>query len=171
MNNLDCNRPLEALHISQYPIDTLGSMVDYILAERDLIDEATGTPRYSLVRVPALKLFPQGNMDNVIGVESNNTAIDVPENQVRAGYMQNTGNTTVMQFADTNHPAVFLILGKVADMTLIQNSGFVNIPEGHEYIIGQTYYLADDGTPTTDSSITGQKLFTPITRTTLAVQL
>lgn len=171
MNNLECNKPIEALHISQYPIDTLESMPDYFLTERNVVDEATGNTKYSLTRTPAGKIFPQGNMDNVIALEPNNTALEVPENQVRAGYVQNTGNTIVMQYANANHSAVFLMLGKVTDMMLVQNTGFVHIPEGHQYVIGQQYYLGEDGVPTTDSSITGQKLFVPVSTTKLAINM
>ena len=167
---MDCKRPLEALHISQYPIDTLDSMVDYFLTERDVVDEATGNTKYSLTRTPSAKIFPQGNMDNVIALEPNNNALTVPENQVRAGYIQNTGNMAVMQYANNSHTPMFLMLGKVSDMMLVQNSGFVNIPKGHPYIIGAQYYVSANGAPTTDSA-SGKKLFIPVSTTKLAVNL
>ncbi len=170
MNELNCKRPIEALHISQYPIDDLDSLPDAILGERDVIDEATGNTKYSLVRVPARKLFPQGNMDNVIALDPNNEGLEIPENQVRAGYMQNSGGTLIMQYADASHPAQFLMLGEMADMMLVQNTGFISIPKGHDYILGQTYYAGDNGEPTTDNA-SGQKLFVPVSRTKLAVLL
>jgi hypothetical protein len=51
----------------------------------------------------------------------------------------------------------------------VQNTGFVNIPEGHQYIVDATYYLGENGEPTTDSTITGQKLFIPVSNTKLAI--
>ena len=171
MSNLDCNRPLEALHISQYPIDSLESLPDYFLTERDIVDEATGNRRYALTRTPAMKLFPQGNMDNVTALEPNNSAITIPENQVRAGYIRNEGNMVSMQYATSARAAQFLMIGTLSDMVLIQNTGFVNIPEGHEYIVGAQYYNDGNGVPTTDDSLTGQKLFVPLSSTKLAINL
>ena len=168
---MDCKKPIEVLHISDYPVDTIESLPDYFLTVRTATSEATGNTLYSLTRTPAGKIFPQGNMDNIVALEPNNTALEVPENQVRAGYVQNTGNTIVMQYADANHSAVFLMLGKVTDMMLVQNTGFVHIPEGHQYVIGQQYYLGEDGVPTTDSTVTGQRLFVPVSTTKLAVNM
>lgn len=170
MSELNCKRPIEALHISQYPIDDLDSLPDYFLTERDVVDEATGNTKYSLTRTPAGKLFPQGNMDNVIALEPNNEGLEVPEGQVRAGYMQNSGGTLIMQYADATHPATFLMLGEVSDMMLVQNTGFISIPKGHDLILGAVYYTGDNGEPTTDDA-SGQKLFTPVSRTKLAVLL
>lgn len=167
---MNCDKPLEVLHISQYPIDTLESLPDYLLAVRTVTSEDTGATKYSLTRIPSARLFPQGNMDNVVALEPNNEGLEVPKNQVRAGYVQNTGNVAVMQYADASHTPTFLMLGKVTDLMLVQNSGFVHIPEGHEYIINQTYYVSANGVPTTDSS-SGKKLFVPVSRTKLAILL
>jgi hypothetical protein len=64
------------------------------------------------------------------------------------------------------------MLGKHADNLMrVQNTGFVNIPEGHQYIVDAQYYLGENGQPVTDSSITGQKLFIPVSNTKLAVNM
>lgn len=167
---MDCKKPIEALHISQYPIDTLESLPDYFLTERDVVDEATGNTKYALTRTPALKLFPQGNMDNVVALEPNNTALEIPEGQVRAGYIQNTGNTAIMQYSDSTHAPIFLMLGTVSDLMLVQNTGFVNMPNGHEFILGAQYYDDGNGIPTTDPT-SGRKLFVPVSTTKLAVNM
>ena len=153
-------------------VDTLNSLPDYILAERDVLDESTGETKRTLVREPADKLFPNANNDNVTGEAINNLAITVPAGQVRAGYIKNEVGMNTMQYAGTDHPAVFLMLGLHTDGVMrIQNSGFVVIPEKHSYIVDAQYYLGANGEPVTDSSITGQKLFIPISDTKLAINM
>ena len=166
----DCNRKIRTINIADVAIDTLPTMVDYFLAERDIMDESTGNTVRTPVRVPSGKIFPNVNNDNVIGIEINNSAITVPENQVRAGYVANEPGANIVRYADANHPAVFLMLGEYMDNVMrIQNTGFVNIPEGHQYIISADYWLGENGEPVTDSSITGQHLFVPISSTKLAI--
>ena len=166
----DCNRKIRTINIADVAIDTLPTMVDYFLAERNIMDESTGNTVRTLVRVPSGKIFPNVNNDNVIGIEINNSAITVPKNQVRAGYVANEPGANIVRYADANHPAVFLMLGEYMDNVMrIQNTGFVNIPEGHQYIVGSTYYAGTNGEPVTDASITGQKLFIPISNTKLAI--
>jgi hypothetical protein len=166
----DCNRKIRTINIADVAIDTLPTMVDYFLAERDIMDESTGNTVRTPVRVPSGKIFPNVNNDNVIGIEINNSAITVPENQVRAGYVANEPGANIVRYADANHPAVFLMLGEYMDNVMrIQNTGFVNIPEGHQYLVGATYYVGTNGEPVTDASITGQKLFIPISNTKLAI--
>lgn len=167
---MDCNRPVKTINIADVAIDTLPTMVDYFLAERDIMDESTGNTVRTPVRVPSGKLFPNANNDNVIGIEINNPAITVPENQVRAGYVANEPGANIVRYADANHPAVFLMLGEYMDNVMrIQNTGFVNIPEGHQYIVSADYWLGENGEPVTDSTITGQHLFVPISSTKLAI--
>lgn len=110
-------------------------------------------------------------MDNVIALEPNNLGINIPENQVRAVYIANESNSHIMRYADTTHPAVMLAIGKLADLVLVQNCGFVNIPETHNYIVGVQYYAGENGEPVTDSTITGQKLFIPVSSYRLAINL
>lgn len=166
----NCNNKVKTVNIADVAIDTLASLPDYFLAERDIMDDVSGNVVRTPVRVPSGAIFPNANNDNVIGLEMNNIAIVVPENQVRAGYVANEPGASVMNYADKNHPAVFLMLGMHTDGVMrVQNTGFVNIPEGHSYIIGATYYLGENGEPVTDASVTGQKLFIPVSRTKLAV--
>ena len=168
----DCNRKIRTINIADVAIDTLPTMVDYFLAERDIMDESTGNTVRTPVRVPSGKIFPNVNNDNVIGIEINNPSITVPENQVRAGYVANEPGANIVRYADTNHPAVFLMLGEYMDNVMrIQNTGFVNIPEGHQYIVSADYWLGENGEPVTDSTITGQHLFVPISSTKLAINL
>lgn len=158
-------------YIGDLPIDNLDSVADFFLAERDVEDPESGTIKRSFVRVPGGKLFPNANMDNIIALEPNNLGLTIPEDQVRAVYISNEGSVNVMKYADASHEAVMLAVGKLADLVLVQNTGFVNIPNGHEYVIGVTYYLGENGTPVTDPSVTGQKLFIPVSNTRLAVNI
>ena len=167
---MDCNRPVKTINIADVAIDNFATLPDFLLGERDIMDESTGNTVRTPVRVPSGKLFPNVNNDNVIGIEINNSAITVPENQVRAGYVANEPGANIVRYADANHPAVFLMLGEYMDNVMrIQNTGFVNIPEGHQYIVNSIYYCGANGEPVTDASITGQKLFIPISNTKLAI--
>lgn len=167
-----CNNKVETVNIADVAIDNLASLPDYILAERDVADAATGVVKRTPVRVPSATLFPNVNNDNVIGLAVNNTAITVPENQVRAGYVENAVGANIMRYAGASNAAMFLMLGYHVDNVMrIQNTGFVNIPEGHSYVVGAQYYLGEDGEPVTDSTITGQKLFIPISGTKLAINM
>lgn len=166
-----CNKKPVTQYIGDIPVDTLDSVVDYFLGERDIEDPNTGNVVRSLVRIPGGKLFPNANMDNVTALEANNEAITVPENQVRAVYVANVANTPTMLYADNAHKTAMLAVGELANMILVQNCGFVNIPNGHEYILGVQYYAGENGEPVTDASITGQKLFIPVSRTKLSVNL
>lgn len=169
---MDCNTPIKTAYIADLPIDNLANLPDYILAERDVEDVTNGNIDYTFVRVPAKKLFPQGNYANIAAIQTNNTAIDIPEGQVRAGYVANEGSANVVRYADGTHAPVFLMLGFSTDLLLVQNTGIVNILEGHSYIVGQQYYNAEDGSgePVTDPA-SGQKLFIPISSTQLAINL
>lgn len=169
---MDCNRPIKTEYIADVPIDTLANLPDYILAERDVEDPTTGNIARTFVRVPAQKLFPQGNYANIAAIQTNNTAITVPDNEVRAGYVANEGSANVVKYADADHKPMFLMLGFSTDLLLVQNTGIVNILEGHDYIIGAQYYASADGTgePVTDAT-SGQKLFVPISTTQLTINL
>lgn len=169
---MDCNKKVKTVNIGDVAIDSLASLPDYLLGERDVEDASTGNVVRTPVRVPSGKLFPNASQDNVIGLEINNSAIVVPERQVRAGYIANEPGANIMRYADGSHAPVFLMLGLHAENIMrVQNCGFINIPEGHQYITGAQYYLGENGEPTTDSSITGKKLFIPVSNTKLAINL
>ena len=166
----NCAHKIKTQYIGDLPIDTLESLPDYFITERDVLDELTGNTVRSLIRTPAAKLFPTANMDNVYALEPNNDAIVIPENQVRACYVVDTGSAVVMRFTDNTHPAMFLAIGHVSDLILCQNSGVINIPEGHDYIVGAQYYAGPDGVPATNMT-DAQKIFIPISRTKLLVNI
>lgn len=169
---MSCNNKVETVNIGDIAVDSLATLPDYFLAERDVTDDESGVIKRTPVRVPSAKIFPNANNDNIIGLAVNNTAITVPDNQVRAGYVENGVGANIMKYADASHKAVFLMLGLHTDNIMrVQNTGFVNIPEGHSYVVGAQYYVAENGEPSTDSTVTGQKLFIPLSSTVLAVNM
>lgn len=169
---MDCSPKVKTINIADVAIDNLATLPDYFLAERDVEDATTGNIVRTPVRVRSSDIFPNANNDNVIAIAINNDGVSVPENQVRAGYVENQPGAYQLQYAGPNNAAMFLMLGKHADNLMrIQNTGFVNIPEGHRYVVGAQYYLGENGEPVTDASVTGQKLFIPISGTKLAVNM
>lgn len=158
-----CNTPYSTIHASELDVDDLATIPDYFLAIRTLTDGETGNTIYSPVRVPGQRVMPTGNLANVIALATNNTAIEVPENQVLAGYLDVQPGGNMVKLAGESNAAQFLLVGNYTNgKVLIQSTGFLNIPAGHTYIPGTQYYLGGNGEPTTDSSVTGQKLFLPL---------
>ena len=167
---MNCNRSVDVQYIGDIPVDTLESLPDFILSERDILEPSTGNTIRSITRTPAAKLFPNGNMDNIFGLEANNEAIIIPESQVRAVRVVNEGSMNVMHFADTTHEASMIAVGSTANAILCQCSGVINLPLGHTYIIGAQYYTGADGEPVTDPT-SGQKLFIPVSNTKLVINM
>lgn len=169
MEDKNC-KPIGVKNITDIAIDPYDTVPDAFLVVRNIYDSLTGTTYPKILRAAGSKVMPNGNYDNVIVVDSNNTAIEVPENQVRAGYMRNAGSAYILQYADTTHNPEFLMLGTLAGQMMIQNTGFIDIPNGHSYVVGQRYYVGENGIPTT-SPASGFSLFIPISSTRLAVEL
>lgn len=160
----DCNKkPYSVMGISEVDIDDLASTPDYFLGVRAVEDSTTGNTIMSPVRIPGARVMPTGNLANVIALETNNTSLSIPSGQVRAGYIDVQPGGNIMKYAGTGNSAEFLMLGEYTDgKMLIQNTGFLRISDGHSYIVGTQYYLGEDGEPTTDNTVTGQKLFKPL---------
>lgn len=171
MKSCNCtDKKVKTEYLGDVQIDLIESFPEFILAERDVTDHETGIVVRSLVRVPSGRLFPNGTMANVFPLVGNNPDIIIPERQVRAGVVKNLVSSTQVQYADEENPAMFLLIGTLADMLLAQRNGVINLPNGHDYVISQQYYTSTDGSgePTTDPE-SGQKLFIPISRTQLLI--
>lgn len=162
----DCNcekKPYTIEHILDTDIDDLASIPDYFIAVRTVKDPSTGSIIATPVRVPGSRVMPTGNLANVVALTTNNEALEIPEKQVLAGYYDIQPGGSIMKLADNAHPAEFLMIKNYTNgKMLVQATGFLTFPQGHEYIPGQQYYLGDNGEPVTDSTITGQKLFKPL---------
>ena len=167
---MDCNKPYTITHVSELDIDDLSTTPDYFLGIRTLPDQSTGSTIYTPVRVPGTRVMPTGNLANVTALTTNNTALEVPANQVMAGYIDPQVGGNIMRYAGPGAPAMFLMIGEYTNgKMLIQSTGFLTITAGHSYIVGEEYYLGENGEVTTDSTITGQKLFMPLSDTVLMV--
>lgn len=157
------NKPYTIQHILDTDIDDLATIPDFFIGVRTVEEPGTGAIVATPVRIPGARVMPTGNLANVVAIDSNNTALEIPENQVLAGYLDAQPGGNVMRLADDTHPAQFLMLGSYTNgKMLIQTTGFLTIQAGHQYIPLQQYYLGANGEPVTDSTVTGQKLFIPL---------
>ena len=164
-----CKKPYTVQSIHDVDIDDLATVPDYFLGIREVEDPSTGNNIMTPVRVPGARVMPTGNLANVVALDTNNTALEVPEHQVMAGYLDAQPGGNQMKASDSTHRAMFLMLGKYTNgKMLVQSTGFLNLP-GHSYIGLAQYYADDQGMPTTDSTVTGQKLFMPLDDTILLV--
>ena len=168
---MDCNKPVTTLPLRELPIDTLESLPDYLLTERDIQDVETGNTLATITRTPAAKLFPNGNLSGVVPLVTNNNTLTIPNRQVVPCYVSTANNAITIMKADGSHKAMFLAFSTFGeDQVLVKHDGFLTLMDGHSYIIGVKYYLSSTaGEVTTDSTQTGQYLFTPVSSTTLAV--
>lgn len=163
---------LEVQELCELPLDTLDSVPDYFLVERTVLDQSTGKVKHTITRLPGNRILPNGNMDNVFTLDGNNPTIDPQPGQPLPVYIQNEGTTDTVYLAGAGHPAQFFVVGKVGDLLLCQNTGVINTLSGNTYTPTATYYLGNTpGTVTTDSSQTGQKLFTVFSSTKLGICL
>lgn len=166
----ECKKPYTIQHVLDLDVDDLATVPDFFLAVRTLEDASTGATVATPVRVPGARVMPTGNLANVTAITTNNPSLEIPENQVLAGYIDVQPGGNIVKLADNHHPADFLMVGNYTNgKMLIQTTGFLTIPQGHQYIKLQQYYLGNNGEPVTDSSITGQKLFKPLDEYTLSV--
>lgn len=166
----ECNKPYTITHISELDIDDLATVPDYFLGIRAVESPSDGNTIYTPVRVPGARVMPTGNLANVIALDANNPALEIAENQVFGGYLDAQPGGDIMKFADENHRAMFLMIGNYTNgKVLVQATGFLTIPGGHQYITHQQYYLGENGQPVTDSTITGQKLFFTLDNYTINV--
>lgn len=169
----DCscnNKPYTISHVSELDIDDLATIPDYFIGVRSIESETDGNTIYTPVRVPGERVMPTGNLANVVALVTNNSSLEIPENQVLGGYYDAQPGGNVMRLADDTHPAQFLMLGEYTEgKMLVQTTGFLTIQAGHQYIPLTQYYLGENGEPVTDSSITGQKLFLPLDSYTLSI--
>ena len=157
-------KPYTIEHILDTDIDDLATIPDYFIGVRTIENPSTGA-----VRVPGARVMPTGNLANVTAIPLNNDSIVIPENQVRAGYVEVQPGANIVRLADATHPAMFLMIGNYTNgKVLIQATGFLNIPAGHQYVVGEQYYVGENGEPTTDST-SGQKLFMALDDYTLNV--
>lgn len=174
----DCNKckpvceQMEVQELAELPVDDFVGLPDYFLVERAILDDNTGKVLHTITRLPANRVIPNGNNANLFTLDPNNTTLNIQPGQVLPAYVQNEGTMNVVYPADANHKAQFLVVGTYGALILCQGSGVVNLLEGHEYIIGATYYTSSTaGEVTTSASQTGQAVFVPLSSTKLLIKL
>lgn len=156
-------KPYTIQHILDTDIDDLATVPDFFIGVRTVEEPGTGVIKATPVRIPGARVMPTGNLANVVALDANNTALVIPEKQVLGGYLDAQPGGNVMRLAGEGHAAKFLMISNYANgKVLIQTTGFLTIPAGHQYIPLQQYYLGENGEPVTDETITGQKLFIPL---------
>lgn len=171
MNPNTCNN-IGIQDVTELDIDNLGSMPDYFLGIRQLPDTVNGTIKTTPVLVPGDKVFPLGNLANAFLLEPNNEAITVPALQVVPLYVQNAQTRNVVYMASGQHAALFLGTAMKNGLVQCQSTGVFDFGQRHQYIVGQQYYLASqEGQVTTDPTQTGQKLFVPVTDTSILINM
>lgn len=167
---MECNKPYTITHVADLDVDDLATTPDYFLGIRAVESYSDGGAIYTPVRIPGQRVMPTGNLANVVALATNNTALEIPANQVLAGYYDAQPGGNVMRLANSSHAAMFLMVSNYANgKMLVQTTGFLTIPAGHQYIPLQQYYLGNNGQPVTDNTITGQKLFMPLDEYTLSI--
>lgn len=166
-----CNKKkIETQYIGDVQIDVLPDLPEFLLAERDVEDELSGDTVRSLVRIPTKRIVPNGNLDNIFAVTANNAELTIPEGQVKAGAVANLGSSyAVVEASDDNH-TMFIMVGRDEKVVYAQTSGVINILCGHDYVLLAQYYRGENGEPTTDSA-SGERLFIPISKTQLLVNM
>lgn len=166
-----CNKKkIETQYIGDVQIDVLPDLPEYLLAERDVEDELSGDVVRSLVRIPTAKIAPNGNLDNIFAVAANNAELTIQEGQVKAGAVANLGSSYAVVPASDDNPTMFIMVGRDEKVVYAQTSGVINILCGHSYILLAQYYRGENGEPTTDST-SGEKLFIPISKTQLLINM
>lgn len=125
-------------------------------------DQMCGQFMPFIYKLPAGFLSPaSGAKSNMTTLNGNGASIIVPEGQVRAGYVyNNTPNDIRLADSEDETKPQFLILGKnTSDDSKydVVVDGIYTFPNGHEYVVGYTYYLGLLGQPTTED--TGTPLF------------
>lgn len=151
-------------NVTELPLDDLDSVPEAFLAIREFEDKTVFT------RFPGNRLMPNGTLNNIFSLPTNNRSLTVPENQVLPAYVANEGSQDTVMPADGSHKALFLVIAVQGDYAACQNAGVISILAGHNYIIGQQYYLDENGGVST-STKSGQKLFIPISKTKLLLNI
>lgn len=152
---------VESIH--NVDIDDLATVPDFFIGVRELEGPQTGSSIMTPVRIPGARVMPTGNLANVIALDTNNSALEIPESQVLGGYYDAQPGGNVMRLADATHKALFLMVDNYTNgKMLVQSTGFLTMQKPHSYLPLTQYYLGENGQPITDETVTGQKLFIPL---------
>ena len=173
--------PIKSLDANDVPVwgDSVLPSNGYLWMTSVQRDSRCGDEIPYLYQLPISSLTPGSTIQgNTYKANGNGATIAVPEQQVKAGYTYNNAPNDI-RFAENHEDefvrAQYIILSQAENGAYnIQGSGFYTFPGGHKYIIGYTYYLGENGDPTTDSSFFNgvrQKLFEVIDQRTILINI
>lgn len=102
--------------------------------------------------------------------------IAISPTKVVPAYISQTEPNEVRRATPSNPStfAKFLIVAKDNADYIVQSNGVYHFPEGHGYLVGRTYYLGEDGTPSTLKPAQPekvQKLFYVLNSNTIDIQV
>lgn len=172
--------PVNSIDAEDIPVWGKTTLPDegYLLMAAKLIDQQCGRSLPFLYHLPINKITPGATFQpNTYSLPGKGFNESWPVNQVRAAYVYNNTPNDIRLASISGTRAQFLLLEKdktVAGNYIIQGSGFYTFVGGHNYVPGYTYYLGEDGLPTTDSSFTGgvrQHLFEAIDSSTILINV
>ena len=150
----------------------------YLLMAAKQVDQQCGRALPFLYHLPIGMVTPGGTFQtNTYSLPGNGFTQEWEANQVRAGYTYNNTPNDIRLADAAESKAQYLLLGKddtIAGNYIIQGTGFYTFVGGHSYVPGYTYYLGNNGLPTTDSSfIEGarQHLFEVVDTSTILINI
>lgn len=161
----DC-REIGIQDVSEIEVDLTPNMPDFLFGINTVLNEQTGNVMSQPVRVPGNKVIPRSVGE--FPLETNNDTLTVPDLQVVACYILNTGRQNQIVQATAAHAPIFLVSSIDGAVAKCQNTGVLNMPGGHDYTIGMQYYFSD-GEISTNSS--NQPLFVPISEYQLLINM
>ena len=178
----DCDDyPIKSLDTADLPVwgDSVLPPNGYLLMSSVQKDTRCGDEVPYYFHLPIASLTPGSTVQgNTYKANGNGATIVVPEQQVKAGYTYNNAPNDI-RYAENHEDefvkAQYIILAQSDNGSyIIQGSGFYTFAGGHKYIVGYTYYLGENGDPTTDSTFYNgvrQKLFEVIDQRTILINI
>lgn len=175
------NKPYETQYIGDVQIDSLSTLPEYLLAERDVEDELSGDIVRSLVRIPTSRIASDSagccTFEVEAGIDPHGDPVTVPEGQVRSGHLYVDENDHKLKasygYLEQRPEAQMIMIGMDGDKVICQNSGVATVPGGHGYIVGQQYWLTDEGLPDPETPLSSYAyaLFVPISETQILINM
>lgn len=174
---MDCEdfpiRHIDSKDIPTWSEELLPSSAELLMFVTEQ-DKQCGRFMPFIYKLPTSFLSPaSGTRSNMTTLNGNGATIIVPDRQVRAGFVyNNTPNDIRLADTDDGTKPMFLIIGQnTSDSSKydVVVDGIYNFPNGHEYVVGYTYYLGLLGQPTTED--TGVPLFDVLDKYKIRVHL
>lgn len=173
---------IEYIPSSDVPVYGLPELPDngYVLLLANSPYANNGCGGSGIFKLPLNRITPGGSLQTgLYSLFGGGATVAIPDRQVVPAYLTAT-MPNMIQAANANSltsKAKFLILSVDANDSsryIIQSSGFYTFPEGHNYVIGQQYYLADgadSGRVTTVPPANAQPIFYVLDRLSILINI